>query len=188
PDDDYTSYVREVEISYAPGVIDTIFGFRQEEHCWVRQQREATFTDAEYAEMLQTLALPGRDWHYNSRGERSRLQGTDMMPVAKGWAKWLVHNFESCSNETEFIMSRCHAVYAIMRGEPIIVGEMIARSIKRMITGLDSYIGHPFVITTLCQRLHVPIEDDTDEISIPVDPLGRVFFRRAVRDLEAAQA
>ncbi|MCI60396.1 hypothetical protein A2U01_0081652, partial [Trifolium medium] len=44
-----------------------------------------------------------------------------------------------------------------------------------------------FVITTLCQRLHVPTEDD-DEIAPPVDPLGRVFFRREVRDLEAAQA
>ncbi|MCI51791.1 hypothetical protein A2U01_0073035, partial [Trifolium medium] len=72
--------------------------------------------------------------------------------------------------------------------EPIQIGEMIARSIKRMITGPYSYIGHPFVINTLCQRLHVPTEDDTDEITIPVDPLGRVFFRRAVRDLEAAQA
>ncbi|MCI47715.1 hypothetical protein A2U01_0068957, partial [Trifolium medium] len=81
-------------------------------------------------------------------------------------------------------MSRCHAIYAIMKGEPIQIGEMLARSIKRMITGPDSYIGHPFVITTLCQRLHVPTEDN--EIVIPVDPLGRVFFRRALRDLEAA--
>ncbi|MCI90160.1 hypothetical protein A2U01_0111451, partial [Trifolium medium] len=31
-------------------------------------------------------------------GGRSRLQITDMMPAAKGWAKLLVHNFESCSS------------------------------------------------------------------------------------------
>ncbi|MCI05967.1 hypothetical protein A2U01_0027022, partial [Trifolium medium] len=159
PDDDFTSY-------------------------W----RERAHTEDEYTEMPRTLALPGRDWHYTSREARSRLQITDMMPVAKGWAKWLVRNFESCSNETEIIMSRCHTIYAIMRGEPIQIGEMIARSIKRMITGLNSYIGHPFINTTLCQRLHVPIEDDTDEIAIPMDPIDRVFFRRAVRDLEAAQA
>ncbi|MCI49857.1 hypothetical protein A2U01_0071101, partial [Trifolium medium] len=55
-----------------------------EEHCWVRQRRESANTDAEYTEMLQTLALPGRDWHYTSRGVRSRLQITDRMPVAKG--------------------------------------------------------------------------------------------------------
>ncbi|MCI81524.1 hypothetical protein A2U01_0102798, partial [Trifolium medium] len=66
PDDDYTSYVHGVEISYASEVIDTIFGFRQEEHCLVRQQRESAHTDAEYTEMLQTLALQGRDWHYTS--------------------------------------------------------------------------------------------------------------------------
>ncbi|MCI47474.1 hypothetical protein A2U01_0068716, partial [Trifolium medium] len=32
-DNDYTSYVRGVENSYAPSVIDSIFGFRPEEHC-----------------------------------------------------------------------------------------------------------------------------------------------------------
>ncbi|MCI97729.1 hypothetical protein A2U01_0119030, partial [Trifolium medium] len=53
-------------------------------------------TDEEYAEMLQTLALPGRDWRYTTSGSRSRLQITNMMPAAKGWAKWLVRNFESC--------------------------------------------------------------------------------------------
>ncbi|MCI48791.1 hypothetical protein A2U01_0070034, partial [Trifolium medium] len=39
--DDFTSYVRGVEISYAPDVIDAIFGFRLEDYCWVRQQRDA---------------------------------------------------------------------------------------------------------------------------------------------------
>ncbi|MCI68629.1 hypothetical protein A2U01_0089890, partial [Trifolium medium] len=69
--------------------------------------------------MLQTLALPGRDWYYNTSEGRSRLQITDMKSAAKGGAKWLVRNFESCSNETNIIMSRCHIIYAIMRGEPI---------------------------------------------------------------------
>ncbi|MCI59400.1 hypothetical protein A2U01_0080655, partial [Trifolium medium] len=34
-------------------------------------------------------------------------------------------------------------------------------------------------------RLQVPTEDD-DTIAPPVDPLGQTFFRRALRDLEAA--
>ncbi|MCI69750.1 hypothetical protein A2U01_0091013, partial [Trifolium medium] len=40
-------------------------GFRQADYCWASQQRFSAHTDEEYAEMLQTLALPGRDWHYN---------------------------------------------------------------------------------------------------------------------------
>ncbi|MCI28156.1 hypothetical protein A2U01_0049356, partial [Trifolium medium] len=52
PNDDYTSYVRGVEISYAPGVIDSIFGFRPEEFCSVRQRRDTAYTDAEYDQML----------------------------------------------------------------------------------------------------------------------------------------
>ncbi|MCI88000.1 hypothetical protein A2U01_0109286, partial [Trifolium medium] len=65
---------------------------------------------------------------------------------------------------------------------------MIARSIKRMISGPDSYIGHPFVITTLCRLRDVPAEEDIDTISSPERPLGHTYFQRAVRDLEAAQA
>ncbi|MCI45125.1 hypothetical protein A2U01_0066364, partial [Trifolium medium] len=83
-----------------------------EEFCSVRQRRPTAYTDAEYDQMLHELAIPGKDWRYDSRGGRSRLQGTEMMPIAKAWAKWLVHIFECCSNETKFIMSRCHAVYA----------------------------------------------------------------------------
>ncbi|MCI83994.1 hypothetical protein A2U01_0105270, partial [Trifolium medium] len=56
-----------------------------------------------------------------------------------------------------------------------------------MITGPDAYIGHPFVITTLCRQEHVPTWDD-DEIAPAERPLSRTFFQRAVRDLQAAQA
>ncbi|MCH82331.1 hypothetical protein A2U01_0003134 [Trifolium medium] len=85
-------------------------------------------------------------------------------------------------------MSRCHAIYAIMRGEPIRVGELIARSIKRMITSREAVIGHPFAITTLCRARGVPLYEDTDMITWPERPLDRIYFQRTVRDLEAAAA
>ncbi|MCI60641.1 hypothetical protein A2U01_0081897, partial [Trifolium medium] len=65
---------------------------------------------------------------------------------------------------------------------------MIARSIKRMITGPDTNIGHPFVITALCQLEYVPTWEDTDEIASAERSLGRTFFQMAVRDLHTAQA
>ncbi|MCI96696.1 hypothetical protein A2U01_0117996, partial [Trifolium medium] len=57
-----------------------------------------------------------------------------------------------------------------------------------MITGPDAYIGHPFVITTLCHLQDVLTEEDTDEIASNERPLGRTFFQKAVRELQAAQA
>ncbi|MCI52875.1 hypothetical protein A2U01_0074121, partial [Trifolium medium] len=81
--DDFTSHVRGVEISYALGVIDEIFGFRPEEAYSVRQRRTTIYGDVEYDQMLHELAMPGKDVRYNSRGGRSRLQGTEMMPIAK---------------------------------------------------------------------------------------------------------
>ncbi|MCI46431.1 hypothetical protein A2U01_0067671, partial [Trifolium medium] len=47
-DDDYTSYVHGVEISYAPDVIDFVFGFRPEEFCAVRQRHTIAHTEDEY--------------------------------------------------------------------------------------------------------------------------------------------
>ncbi|MCI04404.1 hypothetical protein A2U01_0025451, partial [Trifolium medium] len=146
-DDDYTSYVRGVDISYAPNMIDTIFGFRPEEHCRVIQRRTAGHIEEEYAEMLHELALPSKDWRYDSHGRRSRLQATEMDLIAKAWA--------NC--------------------------------IKRMITVADVYIGHPFVITTQCERLQVPTRD-IDDIRSSMDPLRRKFFMKAQRDLQATQA
>ncbi|MCI72656.1 hypothetical protein A2U01_0093919, partial [Trifolium medium] len=52
----------------------------------------------------------------------------------------------------------------------------------------DMYIGHPFVITTLCRLEDVPVWEDTDEIARAERLLGRTFFQRAVRELQAAQA
>ncbi|MCI33455.1 hypothetical protein A2U01_0054672, partial [Trifolium medium] len=51
-EDDYTSTVRGVCVSYAPDVIDAVFGFRQTNYCWASQQRFSAHTDQEYAEML----------------------------------------------------------------------------------------------------------------------------------------
>ncbi|MCI88647.1 hypothetical protein A2U01_0109934, partial [Trifolium medium] len=58
-EDNYTSTVRGKTISYAPDVIDEIFGFRRADYCWASQHRASAHTDEEYTEMLQTLALPG---------------------------------------------------------------------------------------------------------------------------------
>ncbi|MCH84699.1 hypothetical protein A2U01_0005534 [Trifolium medium] len=110
-----------------------------------------------------------------------------MEPIAKAWANWLVHNFECCSNESEIIMSRCYAIYTIMKGEPISVGGLIARSIKAMVTAPVVYFGHPFVITFLCERLGFPTRS-RDDIKGRLEPIGRKFFRKAHKAADIAYA
>ncbi|MCI17920.1 hypothetical protein A2U01_0039071, partial [Trifolium medium] len=83
-DDDYKSYVHGVDISYAPDVIDGIFGFRPEEHYMVMHKRAAGLTEQEFDEILQEHALPGKDWYYSNAGER--LHAMEMETIAKAWA------------------------------------------------------------------------------------------------------
>jgi hypothetical protein len=79
-------------------------------------------------------AQQGHQQPQQPHGALQRIQGTEMLPLAKLWSRWWIHNFEACSNQTEIITARCLAVYSILMGEPIQVRRMIAHSIKRMIT------------------------------------------------------
>ncbi|PNX79706.1 hypothetical protein L195_g035693 [Trifolium pratense] len=65
-EEDFTSAVRGVRVSYTPAVIDVVFGFAPPEHCWAHQWRHSAHTEDEYDQILHTLALPGRDWQYTS--------------------------------------------------------------------------------------------------------------------------
>jgi hypothetical protein len=184
---DYRSYVRGIYVSFSSDYIDSTFGFRPEGQCGVQMRRdswrERAIADADYDQIREALAMPGKDWRYSRQGARQRLQGTEMLPLAKLWARWWTHNFEACSNETEIVTSRCLAIYNILMGEPIQVGRVIAQSIKRMVTSSDATIGHPFVISHLCSLVGVPEEDD-DEIIGPDIPLGARFVSCAQRDLD----
>ncbi|MCI34547.1 hypothetical protein A2U01_0055767, partial [Trifolium medium] len=55
---------------------------------WVEEFYANAFrrADDDYTSYVCGVEI-SRDWHYTSRGVRLRLQITDMMPVAKGWAK-----------------------------------------------------------------------------------------------------
>ncbi|KAK2405757.1 hypothetical protein QL285_054964 [Trifolium repens] len=172
---DYRSFVRGVYVSFSPDTIDSIFGFRPEDYCGVHMRRaswrDGAITDAKYDQMWEALAMPGKDWRYSRQGPRQRIHATEMLPLAKLWSRWWIHNFEACSNQTEIITTRCLAIYNILRGEPIQVGQMIAQSIKRMISSSDTSVSHPFVISHLCSLAGVPEEDD-DHITGPLEPLG----------------
>jgi hypothetical protein len=149
--------------------------------------RDGAITDAEYDQIREALAMPGNDWRYSTQGALQRIQGTEMLPLAKLWSRWWIHNFEAWSNQTEIITTRCLAIYSILMGKPIQVGRMIAQSIKRMITSTDSSTGHPFVFSHLCDLAGVPEEDD-DHIIGPLESLGSRFHTRAQLDLDRAVA
>ncbi|KAK2435765.1 hypothetical protein QL285_020801 [Trifolium repens] len=71
----------------------------------------------------------------NAAGSRIQLAWS---PLQRVGPNWLAHNFESCSNSTEIIMSCCITVSAILRRERIQVRSLIAESIKRFITTADT--------------------------------------------------
>ncbi|MCI31731.1 hypothetical protein A2U01_0052943, partial [Trifolium medium] len=78
-DDDYTSYVRRVEISYAPDVIDTIFWFRPEEHCMARIGAMTAMEDVHTYKLRRWIISPRHGpsgWFATSSAVRTRQRSS----------------------------------------------------------------------------------------------------------------
>ncbi|MCI24978.1 hypothetical protein A2U01_0046166, partial [Trifolium medium] len=130
---------------------------------------------------------PGVGWFIGSAGLPVRMNTSDMDPVAKTLAVWLVHSFEPCSNSSEMIMDWCHAVYCMLRRWDIGVSRLIAASIEGLVTATVQILGHPFLITQLCAGAGVQ-QFDTDEIWDSPAPFSRKFFRATQRRQQEAVA
>ncbi|MCH95466.1 hypothetical protein A2U01_0016443, partial [Trifolium medium] len=105
------------------------------EQCTVTPRRiPGATTQAVCDEMQPYLALPGVGWVIGSIGLPTRMDATDMDPVAKILSVWLVNSLKPCSNSSEIIMDRCHAVYAMLRRWDIRVSRLVAASITGLVT------------------------------------------------------
>jgi hypothetical protein len=71
---DFRSYVRGVYVDFSPDTVDTTFGFRPEGQCGVQMRRtswrDGVITDAEYDQIREALAIPGKDWRYSRQRAR----------------------------------------------------------------------------------------------------------------------
>lgn len=79
-----------------------------------------------------------------------------MRLIPSAWASFIIQTLESASNQTKFIVKRCHAPMAILNNELIDVGFLIVDNIKYMADTPQRTCGKLCVINELCRLVGRP--------------------------------
>lgn len=66
------------------------------------------------------------------RGLTLRLKTTEFHQIPRAWSSFFMQTLEAASNQSQFAVKRCLGLLALLRGEPINLGLLIAENIKYM--------------------------------------------------------
>ncbi|KAI5404413.1 hypothetical protein KIW84_051542 [Lathyrus oleraceus] len=116
-------------------------------------------------------------------------QNLRILPNFEGVGLFFVQTLEAASNQSQFIMKRCLGLLALLRGEVINLGLLIAENIKYMANNAQKACGNFYVINELCRRVSMTVYPDGELIS-PKAPLNASAIRRLqnMHHGEAAQS
>lgn len=114
--------------------------------------------------ILKEFCHPGSQWVIVN-GKMLRLHSKDLCSILRVWASFIVQTLEAASNQTEFIVKRCHTLIAILNNELIDVGLLIVDNIKYMTGTSQRTYGHLCIINELC-RLAGAYNEPNDVMSI----------------------
>lgn len=82
-----------------------------------------------------------------------------MKPLTREWATFFVHTLESCGNSSEFRLVKVVGVQAILKGEEINLGRLIANDLWRISNETnDTFtLGQCSIIRSLCKDAGVDV-------------------------------
>jgi len=82
--------------------------------------------------------VEGEPWLKQTKGMLpTKFSMKNIMLMAKAWDSFVVHTLESCGNALRFRLMRVVVVQAIMKGDEINVGRIIADDIKRIANEIE---------------------------------------------------
>jgi len=118
------------------------------------------------------LCRPEADWVRKKDGTPIKLNSSDLTPIAKAWATFILHTLLPCSNVSELPLQKATLITAILKGEPVNVGRLLANDLwgTANCSSPKSYINHASLINKLCERVRVYLEKN-EEIVKPSGPV-----------------
>lgn len=182
----YISYVRGKHVPYTPSVINQLFGLSDIEPCSYAE-REASWPNIDHAEIFTTLCRPGTDWVRNQDGTPRKLMTSTLTPMAKAWATFVLHTLIPCSNVSDLNIQRANLVTAILKGEPINIGRVLATELWETAhcDSHQSYLNLPSLIGRLCERVRVKPKK-TEVLIKPACPITKKWIDRHTISVIAA--
>jgi hypothetical protein len=107
------------------------------------------------------------DWVRNKDGKPAKLHTSDLTPNAKAWATFVLHTLLPCSNTSDLTILKASLVTAILKGERVNVGRLLADDLwgTANCSNPSSYIYHASLISKLCERVEVYPEKNEEMVT-----------------------
>jgi len=163
----YHAYCRGKTVEFCPAAINQLLGLTTLEECEVQRRRREIkdMSEEDWEELLNTLCMEGMRWR-----KTKMLNKADFKPIPKAWASFVVQTLESTSCTYEIPIKRALTFAAILSGNPINVGELIANNIYEIVARKLKIVGNSSVINWFCEE--VVIDEYKSYLDTPIiDPI-----------------
>ncbi|MED6199774.1 hypothetical protein PIB30_079034 [Stylosanthes scabra] len=93
-----------------------------------------------------------------------QLRRQELLPLARGWQEFIIHNIFPTSNKSEVTTARAILIHSIIKGDDIRVENLIVDSIILIAQGLSGKgkLGFPSTIYKLCKDAKVRMREFTN--------------------------
>jgi hypothetical protein len=161
----FTSFVRGKEVPFHDKTINELFRLENYEQCSF-EARKAKGSIIDHQEIRSTLCRDKADWVRNKDGTPSKLRTSDLTPNAKAWAIFVLRTLLPCSNTSDLTIQKASLVTAILKGERVNVGRILADDLcgTANCSNPSSYISHASLISKLCERVEVYPEKNEEMV------------------------
>ncbi|KAK2431924.1 hypothetical protein QL285_030092 [Trifolium repens] len=161
----FASFVRGKEVPFHDKIINELFRLENYEQCSF-EARKAKGSIIDHQEIRSTLCRDKADWVRNKDGTPSKLRTSDLTPNAKAWAIFVLRTLLPCSNTSDLTIQKASLVTAILKGERVNVGRILADDLcgTANCSNPSSYISHASLISKLCERVEVYPEKNEEMV------------------------
>nr|KYP43974.1 hypothetical protein KK1_034558 [Cajanus cajan] len=121
------------------------------------------------------ICMPGLGFHTNRSQQPLHVKHRDLLPVVRIWSVLVHANILPCSHVSDLHWTRAMLMYCIMTQRTVDLGNIICMEISGCANlPPSSALGHPSLITQLCQLAGVDVH------SPPFEGPGRVIDNRYI--------
>nr|KYP71589.1 hypothetical protein KK1_010854 [Cajanus cajan] len=170
----FVSYVRGVRVPYDAQTINQFLGttLRADEES---EYNNYTTETMDPALVEVAICVPGRGFHKNRSQLPLHVKRRDLLPVVRIWSALVHANILPCSHVSDLHWSRSMLMYCIMTQRTVDLGGIICIEISGCANSAPgSALGHPSLITQLCQLAGVDVH------SPPFEGPGRAIDSRYI--------
>ncbi|XP_058742842.1 uncharacterized protein LOC131615702 [Vicia villosa] len=167
----YTSFVRGKKVPFDGKTINQLLGLQNYEHCSF-EARVAKGSTIYGEEASSTLYMPVINWVRNEDGTLRYILSSNLTPIAFAWIQFIYNTLIPCSNVSVLRGNKLALLLAIIRGEPVNVGRLLANHLRFTANSSSptSYINHASLISKLCERVGV-YPNKNEEMVKPLWPI-----------------